>query len=203
MTIQKTFLSLCATALLLTSCSKIPTEAYFERGQPESLLDQSSEIVNFDIMGVSSVDELVSWVNQDQPTRAELYCEDGDPICLQAHEALEQFGVPVLFVPSGENVATLVYERVLARDCENRYIDNSINPYNLLHPTFGCTISSNIVQMVTDKRQFTSPALLDYRDGDSVARTMEGYRTPNSYTPRNIDPNFDNVFEIETESNTQ
>lgn len=182
--------------VLVVGCSKLPTEAYYDRGQPESLLDESSEVVNFDIIGPESLDELIVWINEDQPTRAELYCQDGDMLCLESYELLEQFGIPITYVSSPDNIATLVYDRVIARDCENRFIDNSVNPYNLLHPTYGCSIASNMVQMVTDKRQFTSPPLLDYQDGQSVAESMLGFRTPNDYQPRRINPNEGPKFDI-------
>jgi len=183
-------LRLFAIALLLFGCDRIPPEAYFNHGAPESLLDQSSEVVNFELTTPASVEELVDWVNQDQPSRAELYCNDGESLCSEAHDVLVQFGVDVLFVSSPDNVVTLVYERVLARDCENRYIDNSINPYNLPHPTLGCSNASNVLQMVTDKRQFTSPALLDYSDAARLDRVMRGYRQPYSVAPIEVDPNL-------------
>lgn len=185
-------LPLTASLALLASCSVIPPEAYYDHGSPESLMDQSSEVVNFDLGSESSLNDMVAWINQDQPSRAELYCTEGDPVCSEANQSLQQFGVPVNFVTSGENVVTLVYDRVLARDCENRYIDNSINPYNLDHPTYGCSLASNMVQMVTDKRQFTSPALLDYHDGERIERMLDGYKKPYSNTEMQVDPNFTN-----------
>ncbi len=195
--------SLVAIALLssVAACSAIPPEAYFERGHPEALLDQSSEVVNFELADYSALDDLLNWVNQDQPTRAELYCLDGDSTCIEAEQILQQFGVSTVFVASPDNMVTLVYERVLARDCENRYIENGVNPYNLPHPTLGCTISSNIVQMVTDKRQFTSPALLDLPDAERIERVMDGYRQPYNTTPTEVNPNFETQFDIQTESN--
>ena len=183
-------LSLLASALLLSACDRIPPEAYYNRGAPESLLDQSSEVVNFNVDSPAGIDELVDWVNQDQPTRAELYCTDGSALCLEAHDVLLQFGVDVLFVPSDDNVVTLIYDRVLARDCENRYIDNSINDYNLNHPTYGCSMASNMLQMVTDKRQFTSPALLDFPGAQRIDRAMRGYEKPYRVYPPIIDPSF-------------
>jgi hypothetical protein len=191
----------CSTVLLSSACTKLPPESYYERGQPESLLDESAEVVNFDLIGPESLDELLVWINEDQPTRAELYCQDGDLLCLESYELLEQFNIPVMYVSSGDNVATLVYERVIARDCENRYIDNSVNPYNLPHPTYGCSVAANMVQMVTDKRQFTSPPLLDYIDGESVSESMRGFRTPRDYRPSLANPNMENQFDIQTDSN--
>lgn len=193
-------LSLFAVALLSGGCTKLPAEAYFERGHPESLLDESSEVVNFDVIGPESLDELVVWINEDQPTRAELYCQDGDMLCLDTYELLEQFGVPIMYVSSPDNVVTLVYERVIARDCENRFIDNSVNPYNLPHPTHGCSVAANIVQMVTDKRQFTSPPLLDYNDGRTAAEAMRGAYTQRSYVAPKVDSNMKNVFDIDFSS---
>lgn len=57
-------------------------------------------------------------------------------------------------------------------------MDNSINPYNLNHRTFGCSTAVNMVQMVGDKRQFTSPALLDFRDGENAVQDYETYLKP-------------------------
>ena len=169
--------------LTATACSEIPSEAYYQRGTPESLLDVSSEIVNLSIASEPALDELAEWINSDQPTRAELYCMDGDQRCAAAQEILDLYGVPAYYVPAQDTTVTLVYERVIARDCESRFIDNSVNPYHLNHPTFGCSIAGNIVQMVSDKQQFVSPNLLDYGDGRKAVQVYRNYleapRTPN------------------------
>lgn len=171
--------ALALTSLFaLAACSTIPKEAYFQRGTPESLLDASSEVINIRLESENSVNDVTDWVNKDQPTRAELYCLESDRICTHARRALEQFGVPVSFAPAADNRVALVYERVLARDCENRYIDNSINPYNLNHPTFGCSVAANIVQHVSDKAQFTAPALMDQADAEKAAQVYDRYRLP-------------------------
>lgn len=169
--------------LLAAGCNDIPSEAYYTRGAPESLLDVSSEIVNLSIASEPALDELAEWVNRDQPTRAELYCMDGDQRCAAAQEILDLYGVPSSYVAAQDTTVTLVYERVIARDCENRYIDNSVNPYHLNHPTFGCSVAGNMVQMVSDKQQFVSPNLLDYQDGRKAVQVYRNYleapRTPN------------------------
>jgi hypothetical protein len=183
---------LTTAALLLASCNTIPPEAYFDHGSPESLMDNSAEVVNFDLATDAGITEMNNWINQDQPTRAELYCAEGNGVCAEAQSSLNSFGVPVTFMPSGNNTVTLYYERVLARDCENRFVDNSINPYNLAHPTYGCSTATNILQMVTDKRQITSPALLDYHDGERLERMMDGYKKPYLDTQKNVDPNLSN-----------
>ena len=170
------FALLAATAL--SACDKIPATAYYDRGTPESLLDVSSEVVNVALGSERSVSELSEWINRDQPSRAELYCSEGDLRCSAAQEVLSLYNVPTMFVPSPTNTVTLVYERVLARDCENRYVDNPINPYNLSHPTFGCTMAVNTVQMVSNKHQFVSPNLLDYPDGEKAVQVYDNYLEP-------------------------
>lgn len=162
--------------LVLSACSQIPDGAHMSRGTPESLLDVSSEVVNLDVRSEQSVDELATWIERDQPTRAEIYCQDGNPLCQQTLDIMDLYGVPYQFVGSPEHVATLIYERVLARDCENRYIDNPINPYHLNHPSFGCSIAANIVQMSTDKQQLVRPNLLDLPDARKQMQAIQNYR---------------------------
>jgi hypothetical protein len=181
-------------SLLAAGCKDIPKEAYFSRGAPESLLDVSSEVVNVQLGEPDSVDQLTQWVNQDQPTRAELYCLQDEKVCKQAGKVLEKFGVPILYVSAADNNVALVYERILARDCENRYIDNRINPYELPHPTFGCSIASNMVQHVSDKRQFVSPALMDYGDGAKAVQYQDAFQQPNKYTRSEVDRDFEPIL---------
>lgn len=192
----KTILSF-AYLMLVGACTVQPPEAYFNRGGPESLMDQSSEVVTFDVNTDTGVSDMTNWINQDQPSRAELSCDQASAGCNQAQQALNQFGVPVVFAPSAENTVTLYYDRVVARDCENRFIDNSINPYNLNYPTHGCSIASNMVQQITDKRQITSPTLLDYQDGERIERAMDGYKQPYDTTPMKVDQNLQRLSTTE------
>jgi Pilus biogenesis CpaD protein (pilus_cpaD) len=180
---RKNIFTILLLSAALAACSKIPKEAYYTRGQPESLIDKTSEVVNLKVESPANVDEITTWINHDQPTRAELKCMAGDSLCNEVTTVLHQFGVPVRYAPSPDNTLALIYERVQARDCENRYIDNTVNPYNLNHPTFGCTISVNMVQMVTDKREFTNPALMDYPDANKTSQALGFYNTPSAYSP--------------------
>ena len=170
--------ALILSVALLAACQQPGPRAYFDRGSPEQLLDVSSEVVNLNITSERSLDELNEWVNTDQPTRAELYCMDEDMRCAAARDTLDLYGVPTFTVPSHETMVTLVYERVLARDCENRYIDNSNNPYNLPHPTYGCSLAANMVQMVSNKQQFVSPNLLDLPDAKKASQIFQRYQDP-------------------------
>jgi hypothetical protein len=169
---------LAILSLALTSCTRPPASAYFDRGGPESLIDVSSEVVNLTVHSDEELNELSEWINRDQPTRAELYCMDGDPMCEEAKQVLDLYGVPTLLVPSGEQAVTLLYERILARDCEQRFIDNNDNAYNLNHPSFGCSVAANTVQHVSNKQQFVNPNLMDYPGAEKGVQAYENYRLP-------------------------
>lgn len=171
---MKKFRVFLPTIMLLSACNDIPRESFFNRGDPESLLDVSSEVVTVQLASDRSVDEVVDWVDRDQPTRAELLCTESAPACTAAKEVMGLYGIEYTVVPSEENAAHLIYERVSTRDCEHRYIDNHINPYNMSHPAYGCATASNMVRMVSDKRQFVNPALLDYLDGEKGVGIYEG-----------------------------
>jgi hypothetical protein len=178
MNTYRTFLPALVLLTALSGCNPIPIEAHANRGAPESLLDISSEVVSVEMVSDQSADEIANWIETDQPSRAELQCFEGDPLCGRAEEVLKLYGLPYEITASERTEVLLVYERVLARDCENRYIDNTINPYNLYYPTLGCSVASNLVQMVTDKRQFVSPTLLDYPDAASMVRAYNLFINP-------------------------
>lgn len=169
-------LSLIA-ALLLAACSP-RQDTTFSPGAPEKLVDVSSEIVNLSVKTEREVDELSQWVSRDQPTRAELYCAEGSPLCTQTRQALELFGVPTMLVPSNTNTVTLIYERVLARDCNPRFVDDINNYSGENHPAFGCAIAANMLQHITNKQQIVSPNIGDYRDAESAINYYNRYQNP-------------------------
>jgi hypothetical protein len=162
--------ALCATF----ACTEIPGEAHFTRGQPEDLLSVSNESVNIDLNQRNALVQLTNWVNRQEPSNAVLNCSNMQ-VCSRAANVLDQFGIPYERRESASNIATLNYERIMARDCENRFITNHINPYNLNHPTYGCSTAVNIVQMVKDKRQFTDPLVLGDYDGFKGAQNYDSY----------------------------
>lgn len=172
---------LSIATLALSACGNPPTaSSYLDRG-PESLIDVSAEIVNLSITNSSEVKELASWIDRDHPTRAELSCVAGTKQCVDAQKVLELNGVPHAYGTNAENSVTLYYDRILARDCDQRYVDNTHNSYNTNHPHFGCAVSANIVQHATDKQQFVSPNL---SDAPSAVRGVNDIKR--AYTPREI-----------------
>ncbi len=171
---MKKILLTALTISSLAACSQIPKQAYYNRGQPESLLSVTSEETTIDLRQRNGLQQLTQAVNKHAPSNAELSCSN-QMLCTRAVEILNQYKVPYHQTTGAYNTVTLNYKTVEAKDCENRYIDNHINPYNLNHPTFGCSIAINQVQMVSDKRQFVDPVLLGSYDGEKATQNYDTY----------------------------
>jgi hypothetical protein len=154
-------------AALLSGCKLVHNEAeFYARGGPEALLDVSSEVVNLGVGSKEDLKQLSTWIAGDAPTRAELFCDAALKGCKDAQALLHTRGVETNLTSSPENMVTLVYERILARDCNPRFIDNRSRLSNEPSSAFGCSLSANIVQHVSDKRDFINPSLMD--DSSSV-----------------------------------
>jgi hypothetical protein len=177
MTLAKNTLTLMIALAGLNACMPQDPQVYANRTDPENLLSYSSEVVSFDLSGKNALTELKKLLKDNPPTRAMLNCDSGMKTCSQAKALLSKSSIPTAETGNGNDI-TMVYEDIVARDCENRYIDNSNNPYNLNHSTFGCSMQANMVQMVTDKRQFVNPDLLDYYDGEKAAQDYQYYMNP-------------------------
>lgn len=169
-----------AAIISLSACvPEIPSNAYFNRGDPENLIEVSSEVISLTLAKPAAVNDLKSMITQDPPARAELGCMATQPACAQAKALLDKRGIPTQYVDDSGTVS-LVYERISARDCQSRYVNNSSNVNNLNHPTLGCSVTANTVQQVSDKRQFTSPSLMDFPDGEKAVQNYRGYLEPSS-----------------------
>lgn len=171
-------LTIALGLLSLAACQAAPSpEDYANRGDPERLLTKSAEIVHIDLGTADAIDMLADNIHRERPARAVLNCRADAPACKKATRVLAKAMIPAESTASGNDV-TLMYDRILARDCEQRYVDNSSNPYNLNMPSFGCSMTGNTVQMVTDKRQFTDPGLLSFMDGGKAAQVYDNYSKP-------------------------
>jgi len=158
---------------------RIPDSAFRNPGDPERLLDKSSELVTMDLGSKGALSKISRTVTQDPPTRAELNCSPKEAFCAEAKSIFAGHGIPSKFSGNGDNV-TLVYERVIARSCDNRFVDNSKNNDNLHPPSFGCSLVSNTLQMVSDKRQIVDPNLTDFSDGEKANQNYRRYESPPS-----------------------
>ncbi len=175
--------SLIACVAALSACD-YPAPEYPNPGNPEALLDLSSETVTVGMGGKKALSRLSSMIGDDRPSGAELKCSLKSANCAQAKEILESKSVPVHIGSEKSNNVVLVYERVVARDCNPHFIDNMSGSRSYNHPAFGCAVAANIVQMVTDRHQFTNPDLLDYPDAEKANQSYNGYLK--SYSKRDI-----------------
>lgn len=164
-------------ALAITGCDKIPPQAYFNRGNPESLLEVSTEAMVFNLQGPEAMNDLVTMLVEQQPSSAEVFCS-AEVQCDEAGSILDQFAVPYTLVAGNVSEVVLYYDDIMARDCEQRFMTNHVNPYNLNHPTFGCSIAANAVQMIGDRRQIVDPALLSLPPSDKPVQAVEYYMEP-------------------------
>lgn len=163
---------------VLTACEP-PPAANTSAGQkaaeprnvtPESLMDLSTEVVNMNLSTRDHLAQLSQMVAKDPPSRAALDCPPADLLCRDARKLFDTYGIPVQFSGGGRGV-TLMYERVIARDCDPR---NQDQPRDAGTPgTIGCSVAGNMVQMVGDKRQFASPTLMDFPDSEKSVNVYE------------------------------
>ena len=175
-------LSLSRFALLalfaVAACERPPESAFATHGSPESLIDVSSEVVNLSIANGDEIKQLGDWVSKDQPTRAELYCAAGDLSCADAQKVLDLRAVPSVVVPSDRRMVTLVYERILARDCNPRFTGAYPSAFGAHDAGYGCATAANIVQHVSNKQQFINPNISDNPSAVGAVLTLQRAYAP-------------------------
>ncbi len=165
---KKILTLLLSTAL--AACSTQHKDAHFSAIEPESLLQTSKEVHNFNLEGDSSIKRLKQWIGEDTPTYAEVACSDISKLCVRAKKLLKAYGVAVR-QPEGTVSADikLVYDRNVALDCDQTYRDRPINPYNFTSSSLGCSVSANMVRMVSDRSEFFNPVMRGYMDAKRAA----------------------------------
>lgn len=176
---SKIYLLSCVA--LVSACSPRPLTPTPNAGDPERLIDLSSEVVTLSLASPNALSKLSNMISQDPPARATLSCSFKDTRCTQAKELFDRRGIP-LKTTKNDKAATveLSYERVVTRDCNPRYTDDLGESVDATYPAFGCSVSGNIVQMVSDKKQFTNPSLLDFPDGEKAVQNYRKYLKPST-----------------------
>ena len=172
--------SLLACLVLVVACDRTPNEVYPNSGDPEGLIDSSSETVTFGLKAKSSLTKLSEMIREDRPSSVELRCSLKSTRCAQAKEIFERNGIQINLTSEQSNSVLLSYERVMVRDCNPHFIDNMSGSRSFNHPSFGCAVAGNMVQMVSDKQQFTNPSLLDFPDAEKASQSYSDYLKPSS-----------------------
>lgn len=176
---NKFYLPACLL-LAVSACNQPAPPVYVNSGDPERLIDLSSEATTFGLSSKSSLTKLTKSVNKDRPSSAELKCSLKNTRCAQAKEILERRSIPINLSTEKNNTVVLAYERTVVRDCNPRYADNMQGSRSFNHPAFGCATAGNMVQMVSDKKQFTNHNLLDLPDAKKAVQSYDGYQKPSA-----------------------
>lgn len=177
---KKHFIKYSLTALVIVSACDYPAPVYKDSGKVENLIDVSKETVSLNINDYHDISKLSSVISADQPASAELKCSVTTPVCKKAKILLEKNGIPFQLSAGNLNKITLTYDRIIARDCDQRYRDNMSGSRSLNHAAFGCSVTANALQMVSDKKQFTDPNLLDFPDAEKANQSYSGYMKPSA-----------------------
>lgn len=162
---------------LASACTTPVPEPYANSGDPERQLTITTEVEEQDIASKSDISALKKRLETDPPTRATLHCDLSTPRCKEARALLSKLHIPHGSEGEGDSI-TLSYERILGKNCDNSFKDNTKNNANYNHEAFGCSVRANMVQMVSDKQHFVNPGLLDYMDGEKAAQNYDKYRNP-------------------------
>lgn len=161
--------------LVLAGCNDKPAEQVLDKGDPERFIDLSYEDVTYSLSSKDSISRISSAIAKETPSKAELKCLYFDSKCSKVKEILKRHSVPFTSVSDKSNVVIISYEKVVVRDCNPRYADNTYLSSRDAHPAFGCAISANTLQMVSDKAQFTNPSLLGYSDAEKGVQSYQKY----------------------------
>jgi hypothetical protein len=155
---MKNLFIIIITVFFVVSCANTKSR----RVNVTDLVSASSENVSFAIENEKSVDNIVSWIYDDVPGKAVLSCKDDDILCDEIKHILERSSIPYeVDTQNANDNITFIYERVSAVDCKTK---------------FGCSVSVNLLQSVTDRYDFVEPSLLDPQDAQKAVNTYNHYQ---------------------------
>jgi len=161
--------------LVLTSCAPNIPSAHYNL-TPEGMIDVAREEVTVPLDRPQGLDDLATWLEQSAPSHAILECAQGDALCSSAQRMLNNVGVPAAWRTSnGSNQVMLSYEKLTVRKCDQRSVDRKNRYNNLRHKALGCSVVSNTLNAVSDKRQFINPEKLGYLDGTQAVIIYDDY----------------------------
>ncbi|MDA0781854.1 MAG: hypothetical protein PQ612_02370 [Rickettsiales bacterium] len=151
---------LLSCVLFVSSCVR-PSE-HTVQVKPETLLTSNIEDVTFAITGRDSLDSMFEWVLDDRPSEAVLYCVGGDSLCVGAEKILSNFSVPysMKVTNNRESAVSLKYSRLLTKQCQRG---------------IGCAMSANFIGAITNRSDFTNPALSDFQDAQKAVENYNNY----------------------------
>lgn len=137
---------------------------------PEKQLDINSEKISFKIASESSLEEVESWLVNDKPSRAMFSCSSiSSYLCDKVSSILDSYEIAYEQSDSedGDDYILLHYDRVNAKKCDTQ--------------EFGCSVSMNTIQHVTDYNQFVKPSISDMQDSRKAISVYDSYLNRKSH----------------------
>lgn len=145
--------------LILSACAHRQATSVI---RPELLISSSDEKISFPISDAASVSAIDKWIgSEESPSEATIACNKSTKSCKNVKEILKKYKVTYTEQAPGFEGAsslTIIYNHVIARDCQAS--------------GFGCATSINSIKMVTNRKQFTKPALCDPQDAARAVRAL-------------------------------
>jgi hypothetical protein len=133
--------------------------------KPEALIDISSERVSFSLKDKKSVEEALDWMYKNRPSKVEISCSNSK-ICGELHNAIKTAKVPHKHLDKNAEIVVFIYNKVVAKDC-----DKSANGRYV----FGCSVASNMVNMISDYKQIIDPPLSGDASAGRLAKIYNHY----------------------------
>jgi hypothetical protein len=173
-----TYIKFCVIPFVFVITACAPEHRTYENpGDVIKKLNVTAEVIDVDLTSATMLSDLTKLIQNNPPTRIIVNCPLSDVDCKKANDIILNSNIPSTETGSGDTIA-LVYEKITADECHSGYVNNSSNAYNLNHPSFGCSMRSNTLNMVSDKKQFTNPKLSDFRSGEKAVKNYNDYITP-------------------------
>jgi murein endopeptidase len=155
----RSFVLFCSVLAFSTSCTLSHSKSALSI---ENLLLNSAEVVSFPISDNASVHTIKAWIGDELPSHATLSCPTSSNQCTEVARILKEKNITVDAIAEEANKVVLSYDHTTTRNCP---------PH-----AFGCSVSANALQMISNHNQVLHPATLDQPGAAQAVDTYKRYR---------------------------
>lgn len=142
--------------LYLAACTS--SNNHFDLIEPEKLLAFSHEKISLPLTDSQSLNDIEQFINKDIPSKAEIVCGDEEILCHNAKKLFREKNIETSQVSATDSVEpyiSLLYDRIIAKDCSDEKY-------------FGCANAVNTIQMISSYKQLVKPDLIDPASADHL-----------------------------------
>lgn len=112
------------------------------------LLKTSKESVSFAIVNDKSVDAIFAWIKDEKPSSVQLACNNDKKLCDKLDQKLKNANIEIIPLFDIDDKLIASFDRNSAQNCKPG--------------VFGCSVSVNQINHVSNYNQFLNPAISDY-----------------------------------------